>query len=188
MVVLAEELVALAVDPLLLAVRLPARKSSSESGGGAAKFDSCAAVCSVPKLVPGLTWCACLFERHQASSSCVAKAARWCAARVRAFRRRRSRLSLAAPRSSVAPRRRAAVAVVATIVAARRHARERRISGGQQDLWDCCERPQRPGQPLETRTARSGSCFDDGFVCTITKSPSKPKRRQPNTSVRDTLV
>ena len=32
MVVLAEELVALAVDPLLLAVRLPARKSSSESG------------------------------------------------------------------------------------------------------------------------------------------------------------
>ena len=30
MVVLAEELVALAVDPLLLAVRLPARKSTSE--------------------------------------------------------------------------------------------------------------------------------------------------------------
>ena len=83
------------------------------------EFDSCAAVCSVPNEVPGLTWCACLLERHQASSSCVAMAARWCAARVRAFRRRRSR-------SSVAPRRRAADAVVATIVAARRHARARR--------------------------------------------------------------
>ena len=123
MVVLAEELVALAVDPLLLAVRLPARKSTSECGCRvrAAKFDSRAAVCSVPKLVPGLTWCACLFERHQASSSCVAMAARWCAARVRAFRRRRSR-------SSAAPRRRAADAVVATIVATRRRARARRIS------------------------------------------------------------
>ena len=122
-----------------------------------------------------------MFERHQASSSCVAMAARWCAARVRAFRRRRSRSSAAsratvscssrsrwsascawASRSSVAPRRRAAVAVVATIVAARRHARARRPGIpllGQQDLWIV----PAPGQPLRTRPARPGSCSDDGL-------------------------
>ena len=97
----------------------------------------------MPKEVPGLTWCACLFERHQASSSCVAMAARWCAARVRAFRRRRSRSSAAAAvvASSVAPRRRAAEAV-----ATRTHARARRISAGGSKI---CGLFQRPGSPFE---------------------------------------
>ena len=169
------------------------------------KFDSCAAVCSVPKLVPGLTWCACLLERHQASSSCVAMAARWCAARVRAFRRRRSRLSLAAPRSSAAPRRRAADAVAA----ARRHAARARRPGislrlgpwaasavgskkrrGQQDpcKW-VCEAPQ-PGSPSELARLvqvaaltmdRARRCLCDHEITLKAKAPA------PNTSVRDTL-
>ena len=123
---------------------------------------------SVPKDVPGLTWCACLFDRHQASSSCVAMAARWCAARVRAFRRRRSRSRWSAScawasRSSAAPRRRAADAVAAAEEARREGAptghllrlgpwagavgsKKRR---GQQDpcKW-VCEAPQ-PGSPSE---------------------------------------